>query len=244
MSTIHFVGGEKGGVGKSVMSRLLAQYFIDHQMNYSGLDADQSQSTMARYYQEFTKTLDLEDYESIDQIIEAATAQPQQVLIDLPAQSQKFLDRWIDDNATLELCAEMNISILFWYVVDDGPDSAQLLTRFLAQYGERLNVVVVKNKGCGKKFDAIDAIPLGNKDSSSPNFIQHKIEISALHSATLHKIDRFNLNFWSAANVKNNSYSSLGLMERQRTKVWLRKSFTAVDEVIELLRTSTPYHGV
>ena len=60
MSTIHFVGGEKGGVGKSVMSRLLAQYFIDHQMNYSGLDADQSQSTMARYYQEFTKTLDLE----------------------------------------------------------------------------------------------------------------------------------------------------------------------------------------
>jgi hypothetical protein len=240
MSTIHFVGGEKGGVGKSVMSRLLSQYFIDHQMIYSGLDADLSQSTMARYYQEFTKTLDLEDYESIDQIIEAATRLPQQVLIDLPAQSQKFLDRWIDDNATLELCSEMNISVLFWYVVDDGPDSAQLLTKFLAQYGELLNVVVVKNKGCGKKFDAIDAIFLGIKDNSIAKFIQHKIELPALNSATLHKIDRLNLSFWSAANVKNNPSSSLGLMERQRTKVWLRKSFIVVNEVMKLLKTSTP----
>ncbi|HSS39597.1 MAG TPA: mobilization protein, partial [Polyangia bacterium] len=26
MSTIHFIGGEKGGVGKSVVARLCAQY--------------------------------------------------------------------------------------------------------------------------------------------------------------------------------------------------------------------------
>lgn len=29
MSMIHFVGGEKGGVGKSVLARLLSQYFLD-----------------------------------------------------------------------------------------------------------------------------------------------------------------------------------------------------------------------
>jgi len=29
MSTVHLVGGEKGGVGKSVVARLLAQSFID-----------------------------------------------------------------------------------------------------------------------------------------------------------------------------------------------------------------------
>jgi len=31
-SQIHLIGGEKGGVGKSMVSRLLAQYFIDHQI--------------------------------------------------------------------------------------------------------------------------------------------------------------------------------------------------------------------
>ena len=30
MATIHFIGGEKGGVGKSLVARLLAQYCIDH----------------------------------------------------------------------------------------------------------------------------------------------------------------------------------------------------------------------
>src|SRR5687767_1308445 len=30
MANIHLIGGEKGGVGKSLVSRLLAQYFIDH----------------------------------------------------------------------------------------------------------------------------------------------------------------------------------------------------------------------
>ena len=29
MPSINFIGGEKGGVGKSVLARVLAQYFID-----------------------------------------------------------------------------------------------------------------------------------------------------------------------------------------------------------------------
>ena len=42
MSTIHFVGGEKGGVGKSVVARLLAQYMIDHNLPFIGFDTDKS----------------------------------------------------------------------------------------------------------------------------------------------------------------------------------------------------------
>ena len=29
MARIHMIGGEKGGVGKSLVARILAQYFID-----------------------------------------------------------------------------------------------------------------------------------------------------------------------------------------------------------------------
>ena len=35
MSTIHFVGGEKGGVGKSVVAHLLAQLFIDRELPFA-----------------------------------------------------------------------------------------------------------------------------------------------------------------------------------------------------------------
>jgi len=42
MSTIHLIGGEKGGVGKSVVARLLAQYMIDHEIPFIGFDTDRS----------------------------------------------------------------------------------------------------------------------------------------------------------------------------------------------------------
>jgi hypothetical protein len=243
MSTIHFVGGEKGGVGKSVMSRVLSQYFLDHQMPYVGLDADHSQSTMTRYYKEFTKDVDLEDYESIDQVINESISKSCEVLVDLPAQSQRFLTRWMDDNSTLELCDELKVNIIFWYLVDDGPDSANLLKNFLETYERRMNIVVVKNLGRGSKFTAIDAMPLYNETMDS-FFRNAKIELPALHHGTLHKIDRLQLNFWAAANVKSEVQDSLGMMERQRARVWMKKSYAAIDQAFEQLQPSLVYSAI
>src|SRR5260370_41260672 len=50
MTKIHLIGGEKGGVGKSVVARLLAQYFIDHQIGFLGFDSDLSHGALVRFY--------------------------------------------------------------------------------------------------------------------------------------------------------------------------------------------------
>ena len=47
MTKIHLIGGEKGGVGKSVVARLLAQYFIDHQLSFLGFDSDRSHGALS-----------------------------------------------------------------------------------------------------------------------------------------------------------------------------------------------------
>ena len=57
MSSIHFIGGEKGGVGKSMTSRLLAQYLIDSGVPFIGLDSDQSHGTFSRFYSDFASPL-------------------------------------------------------------------------------------------------------------------------------------------------------------------------------------------
>ena len=49
-SKIHLIGGEKGGVGKSMVARLVAQYFIDHEMTFVGFDTDRSHGALLRYY--------------------------------------------------------------------------------------------------------------------------------------------------------------------------------------------------
>jgi len=84
MSTIHFIGGEKGGVGKSVVARLCAQYCIDRSLPFAAVDADASHGALQRFYAQYTRSVDLGEYESVDQILTLATEQPRRVLVDLP----------------------------------------------------------------------------------------------------------------------------------------------------------------
>ena len=49
MRSLNFIGGEKGGVGKSVVARALAQYYIDKGRPFTGFDTDRSHTTFARF---------------------------------------------------------------------------------------------------------------------------------------------------------------------------------------------------
>ena len=53
MTRLHFIGGEKGGVGKSVVARILAQYFIDRQRPFIGFDTDKSHGSLLRFYTDY-----------------------------------------------------------------------------------------------------------------------------------------------------------------------------------------------
>ena len=106
MSTIHFIGGEKGGVGKSVVARLCAQYCIDRSLAFVGVDADASHGALLRFYAEYTRAVDLGEYESADQILTLATEQPRRVLVDLPAQSDRLVTAWMSEGGIVELAAE------------------------------------------------------------------------------------------------------------------------------------------
>ena len=230
MSMIHFVGGEKGGVGKSVFARLFSQYCLDYGLNYAGLDADQSHATTTRYYPEFTRPLKLDEFESTDAIMELALEQELQVVVDLPAQSQRFLDRWIDDNGVLDMAEEMNIPIVYWYVVDDSPDSAELLEKFLAKYQYFIQCVVVKNEGRGTEFRDIDKMVAAAQEEEMANI--SSVSMSALHGSTMFKINKLGLSFWAAVNAQDQGDEGLTLMERQRTKVWLLKAQAEVASVV------------
>ena len=50
MSELHLIGGEKGGVGKSVVARLLAQYWLDSSKPFVGFDTDRSHGALLRHY--------------------------------------------------------------------------------------------------------------------------------------------------------------------------------------------------
>ena len=144
MSAIHLIGGEKGGVGKSVLARILAQYMIGNKIPFIGFDTDRSHGSLLRFYTDYTSPTIIDDYQSLDAIMEAAAENPEhRILVDLAAQTHHPLAKWLDDSGVLELADELGITLYYWNVMDSGKDCVDLLGKLLDQYESRLNYILV-----------------------------------------------------------------------------------------------------
>jgi hypothetical protein len=226
MATIHLIGGEKGGVGKSVVARLLAQYMIDHEISFIGFDTDKSHGALLRFYSDFASPTIIDNYESLDTLLETASAQPEQrILVDLAAQTHHPLALWIEDSGVLELAEELGISICYWNVMDSGKDSVDLLSKLLDQFGSRLNYVLVQNQLRDEKFNILESS--GVKDRALA--LNAKIiTLKRLHAPVMTKIDSNSYSFWAAKNKDAESLNNLGLLERQRVKIWLNHAYNEI----------------
>jgi len=198
---VHLIGGEKGGVGKSLVSRLLAQYFIDHDIPFVGFDTDRSHGSLMRFYAGYASPVLVDRYEALDAIIESSIDQPgRRVLVDLAAQTHAPLTKWMDESGVLDLADVSGLAIHYWHVMDAGRDSVDLLKKLLDRFGHRLRYVLVRNQLRGDDFGLLErsgelerALELGAK----------LVDIKHLHDALMQKIDASNSSFWAAKNAAN-----------------------------------------
>lgn len=229
MTNIHLIGGEKGGVGKSLVARVLAQYFIDKAIPFMGFDTDRSHGSLLRFYHEFASSVDVDDYGSLDTIVEAAAENPGlRILVDLAAQTHAPMVKWMDESGVLDTIQELGLSLAYWHVMDSGKDSADLLTKVLDRFGSRLNYVIVLNQLRGETFEIFEKS--GEKDRAL-GLNAKIITLRKLHEPVITKIDAVSSSFWAAQNRSTTEPNGLGLLERQRVKVWLRNVYDQLDTV-------------
>ncbi len=226
VSKVHFIGGEKGGVGKSMVSRLLAQYFIDQGLAFVGFDTDRSHGSLTRFYGDFASPIVVDQFEALDKVVEAAVEQPgRRVLVDLAAQTHGPLVRWIDESGVLDMADLSGIAIHYWHVMDNGRDSVDLLARLLDRFGQRVQYVLVKNQLRGEDFGQLER---SGQLVRAQGLGARIIEVRRLHEPVMQKIDARNATFWAAKNVTTIEGPGLGLMERQRLKLWLSHAFAEI----------------
>ena len=218
MSQIHFIGGEKGGVGKSVVARLLAQYWIDRSRPFAGVDGDLSHGALLRHYGDFSQAVDLTATDSADQILDRALGAERRVLVDLPAQSARALGAWL-----------LGTPITFWHVSDGGYASVGQVERALDVYGDQAHHVVVKNHARSKDFSQLDASPALAKLRQHSGTV---IDLPELDATAMYKIDSAGLSFWAGANSADVA-GALKPLERERVKLWLSKCYSAFDSLGE-----------
>ncbi|MET0520288.1 MAG: mobilization protein [Burkholderiaceae bacterium] len=228
-SKIHLIGGEKGGVGKSLLARLLAQYFIDKAQPFVGFDTDRSHGALLRFYADYASPVLVDRYEMLDHIVERAVEQPGlRVLVDLAAQTHDPLTAWMEESGVLDMADLSGFSVHYWHVMDSGRDSVDLLARLLDRFGQRLHYVLVRNQLRGDDFSQLEK---SGQLARAQALGAQVIDIRRLHEAVVHKIDARNSSFWAARHGSGPDSPGLGLMERQRLKLWMLAAYA------ELART-------
>lgn len=230
MSHIHFVGGEKGGVGKSVVARLLAQWFIDRSIPFAAVDGDLSHGALVRSYADYSQPVDLSDPSSADQIIDRALGADRRVLIDLPAQSIRSLWTWLSEANVFNFAKEMGIRMSFWHVSDGGFASVGEIERALELFGDRLEHKVVKNLGRSKNFSQFE-------ESAAKRRLDQlggrTLELPELDATAMYKVDRLGSSFWGA--VHSTEPDALKPLERQRVRLWLERSYSQLEMLQDAL---------
>ncbi len=229
MANIHLIGGEKGGVGKSLVARVLAQYFIDREMPFLGFDTDRSHGALLRFYAGYASAVPVEQYGELDRIIEAAVAQPgRRILVDLAAQTHAPLAQWMEESGVLDLADEAGFALHYWHVMDTGKDSVDLLAKVLGRFGNRVQYVLVLNQVRGDNFSVL-------KDSGvqaqAEKLGARMVSVKRLHEGAMQKIDATSSSFWAAKNSGEKENTGLGLMDRQRVKMWLGSAYQQIDTV-------------
>jgi len=226
-TNIHLIGGEKGGVGKSLMARVLAQYLIDRQLPFLGFDTDRSHGALMRFYSAYASPVYIDKTESLDAIVEAAVDQPgRRILVDLAAQTHDSLANWMEEAGVISLADEMGMKIYYWHVMDTGKDSVDLLRRLLDRFGTGLAYVLVRNQVRGNDFSTLEQ---SGEQARAIAMGANVVSVKKLNEHVIQQIDASSSSFWQAKSDKD--ATGLGLMDRQRVRMWLRDVYREIDDV-------------
>jgi hypothetical protein len=219
MSKVHFIGGEKGGVGKSVMARLLVQWAIDKELPFAAVDADASHGSLLRHYGTYARRVDLARLESADEILTLALDADRRVIVDLPAQGDRAIAAWMAEGGILDLARESGVDVVFWHVMDDGRDSITTLGRLLERHGGKARYVIVENLGRGKEFSLLDRSPAR---AAADALGALTIRLPELYAPAMRKVDRSDGSLWAAVHNPEFAPDLFTRMDRQRIKVWMQ----------------------
>lgn len=231
MGRVHLVGGEKGGVGKSVLARLLVQYWIDRAVDFEAFDTDRSHGALLRHYPGYATPIDVDRMEDLDRIVDAVDEGSEEVVVDLAARTERALNEWIDAAEVLSLLDRLGHSVWYWYVIDDGKDSVRLLQALVERLPESVTLVCVRNQGRAAEFQLFDESKLSARIAARHGF---EIELPDLHARSMQKIDAYDKSFWAAIhNVYPSEGPCLTRMERERAKIAIRRAHRAFRQLLD-----------
>jgi hypothetical protein len=224
--------GEKGGVGKTTVARVLADYLLARRLPFRAYDAEGSTGQLLRFHPDVTFPIEFTDAASIspvlDHLMDGGSANL--ALIDLGARAGGDLKSWLYRGGALEESSAGRLGVTIVYVVGGAVDSVGHLKECFGALGRDVNYLIVKNLGVASYFGVYDQSHVRQELLSAG---AREIALPALDPIVFQSVDRASIAFSAFA---DNVGGSFGYTERRYCRTWLRECFAAVDQVANLVQ--------
>lgn len=232
---VHIVLQGKGGVGKSLVSSLIAQYKLNKSEEITCIDTDPVNASLSGYKALNVKQLKLIDdneinSRSFDALIDIIAKTNHDIIIDNGASCFIPFSTYLIENDIVELINNLGHEVIIHTIVTGGQAAADTLNGFVTliqEYPEKCSFVVWLNPYWGsieingKHFEDMQA------------YIVNKDRVSAIVRLPTLKKETFGVDFENMLNVKQTfdeaiADSSLTIMNRQRLKMTQREIFNSM----------------
>ncbi|HEY1494184.1 MAG TPA: hypothetical protein VGF49_06555 [Candidatus Solibacter sp.] len=224
--------GEKGGVGKTTVARVIADFLNARDHAFRAFDAEGSTGQLLRFHPDVTAAVDVENANTIapvlDYVMEGTGRRL--ALVDLGARSGEDVKGWLYRGGALEEAEAARLGITVIYVLGGAVDSVGHLKECFAALGRDVNYVIVKNFGVAGKFDVYDnskvrkeLLAIGAREINFP----------ALDGSVYQSVDRASIGFSAFADGQTGNF---GFTERRYCRTWLRECFAQLEAVASVLQ--------
>jgi hypothetical protein len=225
--------GEKGGVGKTTVARVIAEFLRARETNFRAFDAEGATGPLLRFHPDETLPIDISAAASVAPVLDylmEGTAGKRLALVDLGARSGADLKSWLYRGGALEEAAAGHLGLTLVYVVGGAVDSVGHLKECAVALGQTPDYIMVRNLGVATQFEVYDQSMVRQEILNNNG---REITFPALDQHVYQTVDRASLQFNAFAENQGGSFS---YTERRYTKTWLRECFTALEEVTPFLR--------
>lgn len=224
MATIHFVDGEKGGVGKSFVARTMIQYCLDRNLPFVAVETDRSNPDVFGVYEDVCQyaifTEDEKQADKADRIFEMAIEKP--VIVSLPAQIHRAMKAWIDRNQLTKLGDEYGVKFCKWFVCNGEYVSIKLFIASLTCYENQIPHILVRNLGMCDDWEAVE------EDKSVQELIK-KYRVKIIDFPKLGYRERYICNQEQLRFDEAREYQEFSVLARQRVANFLKAAYAAFD---------------
>lgn len=239
MKKVHFTLQGKGGVGKSFVSSLVAQYHVEHGLPVVCIDTDPVNATLVGYKALEARRIDLMDGSTLverkfDEMMEQVLSEDTNFVVDNGAASFIPLSNYLIENDAIRMIADSGKGVVVHTVVTGGQAMLDTLSGFRSlatQLPEGTTLIVWLNE----YFGPIEANGKGFEDMKAYQESKHKVSgivrIPKQTSSTFGKdvesmLDR-RLTFADIANT-----ADFSLMAKQRLATIRRDLFAQMQQVV------------